>query len=102
MIIVLGVAYAANKIAGSRWVRKPWEVPGVESEHSDSEADLLAGGVQPEQPVSAGTATRSSADSAAVGFAPLESLTPLQQRLAALRPDVSAVASRGSGTVRHF
>jgi hypothetical protein len=102
VIIVLGVAYAANKIAGSRWVRTPWEVPDVETEHSDIEADSAAGGGLREQPVSAGRATRSSADSTAVGFAPLESLTPLQQRLAALRPDVSPVASRGSGTVRHF
>jgi hypothetical protein len=94
VIIVLGVAYAAHKITGSRLVRTPWLPPGSDAETpagetADAEtAHAETAETAPAPPGNPGTATAPAGRTAVVGFAPIESLTPLQQRLAALRPDV--------------
>jgi hypothetical protein len=43
VLIVLGVFYGANKIAGSRLVKNPWQVPGDLAAESVEEQELVAG-----------------------------------------------------------
>ncbi|MDH4159309.1 MAG: DUF5317 domain-containing protein [Actinomycetota bacterium] len=101
VIIVLGVAYAANKIAGSRWVRTPWQVPGVDTAEPEPASGSSAEASRTSTPGPDNSALPHPAEPVVVGFAPLESLTPLQQRLAALRPEVTGPASYRAGTVKH-
>lgn len=76
VLIVLGAAYGAHRIAGSRLVKRPWspeETPGDDGDAGDRPTRVVEA-TEVDSPV---TAT-------SVGFAAVDTLSPLQQRLAGL------------------
>ena len=96
VVIVLGVAFGAHKIAGSRLVSTPWSPDTGHSRHAKGSAVAApprVPGVNGSDGSESATYDDRSTSLATTGFAPLGSLSPLQQRLAALRPGASPEAS---------
>jgi hypothetical protein len=85
VVIVLGAAYGAHRISGSRLVKHPWSPVEVERETADVPV-VAEAAVTPPTPTSAGVG---SSGAVHLGFAPGPvpgaAVSPLQQRLAALR-----------------
>lgn len=94
VLIVLGAAYGAHRIAGSRLAKRPWTPPGTDGEER---APLTQPRGDSSVPVDQPRSRSGESAASPVGFAAADSLSPLQKRLAGLRAAGGAWPS-GTGT----
>lgn len=78
VLIVVGAGYGAHRIAGSRLVRRAWQ-PEVRDNLGQAAPDVPASSIEP-----LASAVEVPGTAETVGFAPADSLTALQRRLAHL------------------